>query len=251
VHEAWLNHDVKRALAAARAAEQKWITSTSFLWHAKLQALYVGLGRFEDAVRVANRIEPVEQRDWFLALITLSHGRLEDLRQMLKPERRNFDLLNSRFGMLILAGWVGPAKWVERERVRRKVSVPWYVKADQEGKLRAAEGRYAEAIAQMKPLDAIPGTRFYVDDAMAVSLRAVGDLPAAIVKLERVGDSRAKAVTTEGPQVYSWLRCRVRLAEFYREAGRQAEADRVFAEVRTLLSVAEADHPLWPRLSTQ
>jgi hypothetical protein len=88
-----------------------------------------------------------------------------------------------------------------------------------------------------------------VDDAMAVSLRAVGDLPAAIVRLERVGDSRAKAVTNEGPQVYAWLRCRVRLAEFYREAGRQAEADRVFAEVRQLLSVAEADHPLSPRLS--
>jgi DNA-binding winged helix-turn-helix (wHTH) protein/tetratricopeptide (TPR) repeat protein len=250
-HEAWLNHDVKRALAVARAAEQKWIASTSLVWHAKLQALYTGLGTFEDAVRVANRIEPVERRDWFLAYIALNHGRMQELRQMLRPERENFELLHNRFGMLVRAGWVGRAEWVERERVRRKVSLPWYIKADQEGQLRAAEGRYAEAIALMEPLKSVPGTRFYVDDAMAVSLRGVGDLPAAILKLERVSDSRARAVTYDGWQVYAWLRCRVRLAEFYREAGRQADADRVFAEVRTLLSVAEADHPLWPRVSTQ
>jgi hypothetical protein len=200
---------------------------------------------------VTNRILPVERRDWFLALTALTHGRFQELRQMLKPERRNFDLLNDRFGMLILAGWLGPAKWVERERVRRRVSLPWYVKADQEGQLRAAEGRYAEAIALMKPLDTIPGTRFNVEDAMAVSLRGVGDLPAAIVRLERVSDSRAKAVTNDGWLVGSWLRCRVRLAEFYREAGRQADADRVFAEVRQLLGVAEVEHPLWRRLPAE
>jgi tetratricopeptide (TPR) repeat protein len=250
-HEAWLNHDVERALAATRAAEQKWITSTSLVWHAKIRAIYSGLGRYDDAVRVTNRILPVERRDWFLALTALTHGRFQELRQMLKPERRNFDLLNDRFGMLILAGWVGPAKWVERERVPRRVSLPWYVKADQEGQLRAAEGRYAEAIALMKPLDTIPGTRFNVEDAMAVSLRGVGDLPAAIVRLERVSDSRAKAVTNDGWLVGSWLRCRVRLAEFYREAGRQADADRVFAEVRQLLAVAEVDHPLWRRLPAE
>ena len=170
---------------------------------------------------------------------------------MVRPERRNFDLLHNHFGALVQGGWFGAAEWVERERDRRKVSLPWYILADQVGQLRAAQGRYAEAIALMEPLKTLPGNRFNVDDAMAVSLRGIGDLPAAILKLERVSDSRAKAVTNDGWQVHSWLRCRVRLAEFYREAGRQAEADRVFAEVRTLLSVAEADHPLRPRLSAQ
>jgi hypothetical protein len=41
---------------------------------------------------------------------------------------------------------------------------------------------------------------------------------------------------------FAWRSFIVRLAA-------RTEADRVFAEVRQLLSVAEADHPLWPRLS--
>ena len=83
---------------------------------------------------------------------------------------------------------------------------------------------------------------------MAVSRRGIGDLPGAIRELERVSQGRTLAVTGDGWQVGSWLRCRVRLAELYREAGRQTEADQVFNEVRTLLAVADADHPLRPRL---
>src|SRR5262249_1071896 len=103
-------------------------------------------------------------------------------------------------------------------------------------------------ITLMEPLQTISNNRFYVDDAMAVSRRGVGDLAGAIRGLERVGDSRARTVTEDPWGVHSWLRCRVRLPEFYRESGRQAEADQVFGEVRALLAVADADHPLLPRL---
>jgi hypothetical protein len=152
---------------------------------------------------------------------------------------------------MIFAGWLADAEWVVNERRRRGISQRWDVRADFEGQLRAAQGRYDEAIALMEPLQSIDGVRFFVDDALAVARRGAGDLPAAIRELERVGASRSHAVTADGWQVTSWLRCRVRLAEFYREAGRHAEAARVFTETRSLLSVADADHPLWARLAGQ
>jgi hypothetical protein len=43
------------------------------------------------------------------------------------------------------------------------------------------------------------------------------------------------------------MRCRVLLAEMYRDAGRHADAERVALEVRHLLSLADVDHPLVAR----
>jgi hypothetical protein len=54
---------------------------------------------------------------------------------------------------------------------------------------------------------------------------------------------RAQAVSHDAWQVTSWLDCRVRLAEYYIEAGRPSGAARVAAEARRLLSVADSDHP--------
>jgi tetratricopeptide (TPR) repeat protein len=246
-HEAWLNNDVKRALDAVRAAEQRWIDSSS-LWHWQVNAIYAGLGRFDDANRVAKRIEPQEARERTLAYNALNRGRLEELRQMLRPDRRDFELLNRHLGMLTLAGWVSDAEWVFSERRRRRMTSSWDFRADFEGQLRAAQGRYAEAAAMMEPLKTIAGNRFFVDHALAVSRRGLGDLAGAIRELERVSRGRSRAVTQDTWQVHSWLRCRVRLAEFYREVGRAAEANDVFVEVRTLLTVADADHPLRSRL---
>jgi hypothetical protein len=100
----------------------------------------------------------------------------------------------------------------------------------------------------MEPLQTFPGVRFYVDDALAVSRRGVGDLPGAIRELERLAQARSQAVTHDGWQVLAWLRCRVRLAEYYREAARYGESEQVFNEVRRLLAVADPNHPLRARL---
>ena len=77
--------------------------------------------------------------------------------------------------------------------------------------------------------------------------RARGDSDVAIRELEQASETRADAVTHEGWQVFSWLRCRVLLAEMYRDAGRHADAEHVALEVRHLLSVADDDNPLVAR----
>ena len=252
-HEAWLQKDVKRALDATRVAEKKWSHRTNPVWHSQLRSVYSGLGSYDDALRIVERmgLGPPDQREWYLALTALERGRLDELRQLLKPERRNFDLLTNRLGMLVIAGWFRDAQWVFREREQRGVRPTWDARADLEGQIRAAQGRYAEAVALMEPLQRIGDrNRSYVDDALAVSRRGVGDLAGAIRGLERATDRRARAVTEQdGWNVFAWLKCRMRLAELYREAGRHAEADRVCDEVRALLAVADADHPLWPRLA--
>jgi tetratricopeptide (TPR) repeat protein len=257
VHEAWLQNDVKRALDAARAAEEKWSRRPHPLWLVQLRAVYSGLGSYADALRIVERMgrygppEPADQREWYLALTAVERGRLDDLRQLLKPERRNFDLLTRRLGMMVIVGWYRDAEWVIHEREKRGMPPPrWDGRADQQGQLLAAQGRYAEAIALMEPLQTVAINRSYVDDALAVSRRGVGDLAGAIRGLEQVSDRRARAVTfNDGWYVSAWLKLRMRLAEFYREAGRDADADRVSEEIRTLLAVADRDHPLWPRLA--
>ena len=45
--------------------------------------------------------------------------------------------------------------------------------------------------------------------------------------------------------LYDWLRCRVLLAELYREAGWTRQAEDVESEVGRLIRVADADHPLF------
>jgi tetratricopeptide (TPR) repeat protein len=252
-HEAWLQKDVKRALEATRAAEAKWSDRPHPLWLVQLRTVYSGLGSYADALRIVERMGqgPPDQREWYLALTTLERERLDELRQQLQPERRNFDLLTKRLGLLVIAGWFRDAEWVNRERERRGIRQTWDMRADLGGQIFAAQGRYAAAIALMEPLQRINDrNRSNVDDALAVSRRGVGDLAGAIRGLELATDRRARAVTREdGWYVSGWLKRRMRLAEFYREAGRHAEADRVCAEIRALLGVADADHPLWARLA--
>jgi hypothetical protein len=66
--------------------------------------------------------------------------------------------------MLIFAGSLADAEWVLNERRRRGIRQRWDVPADFEGQLRAAQGRYYEAIALMEPLQSIDCVRFFVVD---------------------------------------------------------------------------------------
>jgi hypothetical protein len=93
------------------------------------------------------------------------------------------------------------------------------------------------------------GPRYHVVEHIALARRGIGDLDGAIRELEHASETRAEAVTHEGWQVSSWLRCRVLLAEMYRDAGRGRDAERVAVEVQNLLRVADDDHPLLTRAS--
>jgi DNA-binding winged helix-turn-helix (wHTH) protein/tetratricopeptide (TPR) repeat protein len=246
-HEAWVDHDPGRVLALAQRAEQETADSTNVGWVFRLAYVYGGLGRFEDELRVAKRL-PSKRYEWVRDGVNLARGRIAEVRQVVQPQRHDFDTLNERVGLLFTAGWFDDAEWVLAERRRRGVRVPWDFELDQVGQLRVAEGRYAEGLAMLERLKPDPmGPRYHVVEHIALARRGIGDLAGAIRELEHASETRAEAVTHEGWQVSSWMRCRVLLAEMYRDAGRTAEAERVALDVRNLLSLADDGNPLVAR----
>ncbi len=246
-HEAWVDHDPGRVLVAAQRAEQETADSTSVSWLFRLAYVYAGLGRYDDALRVAKRM-PSKRYNWTRDYLNLQRWRIAELRQSVQPQRHDFDVLNNHFSMLVWANWFDAAEWVLAERRRRGVRVPWDFDLDSVGQLRVEEGRYAEGLAMLERLKPDPmGPKYYVVEHLAMARRALGDRDRAIRELEHAGQTRAEAVTHEGWQVSSWLRCRILLAEMYREAGRGADAERVALEVRNLLSLADDGNPLVAR----
>lgn len=125
----------------------------------------------------------------------------------------------------------------------------WRVGEIDEGVLRVAQGRHAEGLALLTPI--VETDRWWHLNARehaAIATRALGDLPGAIRMLEPVDQVRAQMVVNGDWVVHDWLRCRVLLVELYREAGRHEDADRVAADVRKFLAVADEGHPLLARL---
>jgi DNA-binding winged helix-turn-helix (wHTH) protein len=249
VHEAWVDNDPARALAAAQRAEQETADSTSAPWLFRLAYVYGGLGRYEDELRVAKRL-PQKRYHWVRDHVNLARGRIAEVRQLVQPQRHDFDVLNERLMILVWGKWFDDAEWVLAERRRRAFHLPWFVDADMIGQLRVLEGRYTEGLSLLERLKPDPmGPRYHVVEHIALARRGIGDLDGAIRELEHASETRAEAVTHEGWQVSSWLRCRVLLAEMYRDAGRGRDAERVAVEVQNLLRVADDDHPLLTRAS--
>ena len=251
-HEAWLDNDPARALAAARRIEHEAPGKDGVPWLTRLAYVYGGLGRYDDALRVCARL-PEDRRPFFQAYLTLQRGRMAEFSKFVPPKPRDFDLFNRHLMQLVWSGRLSDAEWAVSERRRRGLQPPWSGVADQEGQLRVRQGRYAEGLAMLLRLKKHEpfGPRNYVSEHIALAYRGLGNTAAAILELERLGERRVEAVTAEGWQVYSWLRCRVLLAELYQEAGRPTDAERVASEVRGLLAVGEPDHPLLKRVSPE
>ena len=250
VHDAWLDADVSRALQEADAADRKWSWDSSRWWLLHLVEVYIGLGRFGDARRVAARMDP-EYRDWALALVATFREDAREFRRLVDPVRHQFSVLHNRSGMLTMNGWLATTEWVLAERRRRHVAVAW-VEADFDaGLLAVARHQYGEARALLEPLTRSSWSTNSVAlayDALAVAYTSAGNPESAIALLEPLGDARAAAVSSQW-RVYDWLRCRVLLAELYQSSGRHDDALRLAAEIRRLLGVSDADHPLLRRVA--
>jgi hypothetical protein len=159
----------------------------------------------------------------------------ETFRRLTAPHLGDFEVLHNRSGMLAFMGWTKAAAWVSAERNRRHIRMAWGEKALSEGRFAIAQGRYAEGVAI---LDALIDGRTWGSnrslagyEAAAIGKHALGDLAGAVALLGRAGAAPAAAVMYQS-DVHWWLRCRVLLAEFYRDSGRTAEARAVAREVQ-------------------
>jgi DNA-binding winged helix-turn-helix (wHTH) protein/tetratricopeptide (TPR) repeat protein len=248
-HVAWLDGDPERALLVANQAEERWASDQSIPWLFKLAAVYSGIGRYDDARRVADRL-PEDRRGPLIDSIAFQRGRLGEIRHVLEPKRLDSNLLGSRIALLIWANKFSAAEWALAETRRRDVRFTTDALVDRLGQLRVRQGRYAEGLAMLESIKPDPmGPRYNVVEHIAMGRRGLGDTAGAIKLLERAGLTRVQAVTHDGWQVSSWLKCRTLLAELYQEGGRQSDAERVAMDLRNLLRLAEADHPLLVRAS--
>ena len=232
------------ALAAAHAAERQWPHTATGPWLYQLSQLYQGLGRFDDALRLAEKMDPS-----FAAFTReLVAARREDwatVHRLVKADTQ------SRLGILIFAGLTREAERVIAELRRREENLHWQFEADFVGQLRVAQGRFAEGWTLLEPLtQPEPRPRYKVFEAGAIARRALGDLRGAIALLEPLGPSRASAVSYVW-SVSDWLRCRTLLAELYDQVGRKQEADAVDGDVRRLLAVADPGDPMIRRLDAR
>jgi cytochrome c-type biogenesis protein CcmH/NrfG len=84
-HEAWVDNDPARALAAAQRAEQETADSTHVGWVFRLAYVYGGLGRFEDELRVAKRL-PSKRYEWVRDGVNLARGRIAEVRQQVADQ---------------------------------------------------------------------------------------------------------------------------------------------------------------------
>ena len=85
-------------------------------------------------------------------------------------------------------------------------------------------------------------------ELVAIARHGNGDRQGAIALLERF-DADPFSAMWAGWSAHAWLGCEVRLAEYYLEAGRSADAARVAAKVRAHLVLADAGHPFAARLA--
>ena len=114
------------------------------------------------------------------------------------------------------------------------------------GEVAFARGQNDEAISELEEgtshnADSFPFF-FTGSESLARALRKKGDLGRAIDVLERASARRRQAAFYQAGQYWVWIR--YRLAQLYREAGRENEARTIEEELRKLLSLADPTHPI-------
>jgi serine/threonine-protein kinase len=246
---AWLRNDAEAALEAtdlvardAIALEedhrvQGWL---------HLANMYLTLGRFGEAEQAISQMRAADPEsplpDTWHAVLLSAREDGEALRSYLQAKFSETTRGRMVGSLLIEAGLLDEARAVAAERPELMWS----------GQLALAEGRLDEAVRLLDlALERLGGRgnpgRSRIARQLAEAFTRKGDMVRAIRILE--DESQQRAGTTAGISFgHEWLKVRERLARLYRIVGRIDEAEAVEVELRTLLAVADADHPIERRL---
>jgi hypothetical protein len=114
-----------------------------------------------------------------------------------------------------------------------------------------ADGQPVRVIELLEPVtrDGPPrGSRMWAVTALTLANAhaALGQYRRAV---ELLDDATSRRSDYDAASAHAWLPLRHRLAELYRVAGRNADAEKMEAELRTLLAAADDDHPIRRRLA--
>ncbi len=247
VHRAWVEGDLERALAAldretARFTPEQLLDSGLVYDH--IRSLYLALGRLE---RFRELSALREAPGWFEALLDWDSGNPETLDTYL--QQANPDLWNA--ALLALNGETERAIRMARS-VEALENIPppyryrnWLNLAM--GHVAIAKGRWSDAARLLGDdiyLFSISNLPEYLfaTHTLARAQWEMGDTEAALQALELAARQKPMTIYDLGG-TWMWLRNQVLLHEMYRQQGMEPEANRVAAELRAVLALADADHP--------
>ena len=260
--EAWLSGDPETALAEIGKVSQKLeslgISGTSML---PVATLYYSLGKvqlahrlFTDSLDKKSPIRGLGQLAFFYEA-TKPH-----LRQYLGISESSISHLAIPEGnpltaiVLARAGFTEVAEAIitEKERDpnrRSRLRNPHQVAR---GVLSLSKGNTTEGIRLIE--EAVGQTRgfsFLGSLILAEAWREQDQLELAIRVLEQASSKKALLFAPFGGENPAmWLRIRLMLAETYREMDRDEDAEKVEAELRSLLAYADVDHPILRQLES-
>jgi hypothetical protein len=89
---------------------------------------------------------------------------------------------------------------------------------------------------------------FLAIESLALAYTKQGRLNSALSVLEQGSAEKTRVYRDTGMLGALWLRIEWQRARLYRKLGRQEEARKVEAELRKLLTLADADHPILVQL---
>lgn len=154
------------------------------------------------------------------------------------------------FGLLLLARCRPPgAVRIFAASLRQDDAIPEPLLSYDQGEFALLDGRIDDAVAILKKSFEINRYRgqewsHAIADALVLALERQGNLEEAVKVLEQTSADRLW--TTPGNTAYAvfWMRNQARLAYHYRRLGRVAEGAKIDRGLRSLLAMADRDHPI-------
>ena len=262
--EAWLRGDPETALAEIGKVWQKLeslgISGNSML---PVATLYYSLGKdqladrlFTDNLDKKSLIRGLHQlavyyeatKPHLKQYLGISEGSILDL----PPEVHQRS--NTAAIVLARAGFTGEAEVLITKFERDPIKRPQYPMENSfqmaRGVLTLSKGNTTEGMRLIEEmLGQARGLNFLGSLILAEAWREQDQLESAMRVLEQASSKKVLLFAPVGGENSArWLRIRLMLAEIYREMGRDEDARKVEAELRTLLAYADADHPILRQL---
>ncbi len=251
--KAWLRDDVREALRIVDALESTLVErhgADRDAMTTSLGYMYLALGRRHAADRAFRKLPHSGDRLYHLAVLASHFGNEQELREYFQAQPDPTSAAASFHGFPTLdRRWSSPAS----ELLGR-----WMKSLDTadatlaRGQVALMQGRTAEARRLLRQSIDLREDRFGTPALSALvgiarALRLTGDVPQAIHTLEEATRNRYPSCLWPTANAHLWVQLRAALGQLYRQVDRQADALAVETHLRTLLEIADDEHPLVAR----
>ncbi|MDX1461270.1 MAG: hypothetical protein R3348_09470, partial [Xanthomonadales bacterium] len=252
VHQHWIDGEYEQALASLEelvaVMDSEALVANGWLF-AHVRSVYMALGMLD---RLAELSAMREQLGWFRALLDYESGNPETLARYLNENPAWY--------------WEGVllAMTGQPERARAIANDPELLRTAQPimtgpawknmvlGQVAFTEGRFEDVVSMQDRVSFLNITNkwaylFWVH-TVAEAYEGMGEAGKAIETLELAALQKPLTIF-ETAGTFFWQRNQLYLRDLYLRSGQGAAAERVEAELRDTLRLANADHPFMARLN--